>query len=122
VKARDIRERAGKGKGRTRRVSRYTSFWYLRTGKPQWSPELPRNTSIVLSDELLAFVEREVVSGRYASSSEVVREGLRLLEDRALKRERVREALIAGEESGPAEAFDLEAFLAKQHAAGTSDG
>lgn len=75
---------------------------------------MPRNTSIVLSDELREFVEREVASGRYSSASEVLRDGLRLLEDQALKRERLRLAIMEGEESGPAEDFDMETFLAEQ--------
>lgn len=74
------------------------------------------NTSIVISDELRDFVEREVASGRYSSASEVLRDGLRLLEERALRRERLRAAIIEGEESGPAEAFDIDSFLAEQRA------
>lgn len=35
--------------------------------------------NVSLSDEFAAFVEREVASGAYASASEVVRDGLRLL-------------------------------------------
>ena len=36
-------------------------------------------TNVSLSDELVAFIESEVASGGYASASEVVRDGLRLL-------------------------------------------
>ena len=46
----------------------------------------------------------------------MLRDGLRLLEERALRRERLRAAIIEGEESGPAEAFDIESFLAEQRA------
>lgn len=46
------------------------------------------------------FVERSVNSGRYLNASEVVREGLRLLEQKTredkLKLERLREAIDAG--------------------------
>jgi antitoxin ParD1/3/4 len=35
--------------------------------------------NVSLTDEFAAFVEREVASGEYASASEVVRDGLRLL-------------------------------------------
>lgn len=75
------------------------------------------NTSIVLSDELREFVEREVASGRYSSASEVLRDGLRLLEQRALQRERLKAAIVEGEESGPAEPFDLDSFLADENEA-----
>jgi len=36
--------------------------------------------NVSLSDEFVAFVENEVASGGYASASEVVRDGLRLLQ------------------------------------------
>jgi len=35
--------------------------------------------NVSLSDEFVAFVEREIASGEYASASEVVRDALRLL-------------------------------------------
>ena len=68
-------------------------------------------TSISLSDHLAAFVEEQVAGGRYGSASDVVREGLRLLEERETKLESLRVALIEGEESGPSEPFDFEEFL-----------
>lgn len=40
-----------------------------------------------LTPHLEEFVASRVASGRYVSASEVVREGLRLLEDRELRRE-----------------------------------
>ena len=51
------------------------------------------------------FVQRQVRSGRFASTSEVVREGLRLVEEREAEREARLEALRAevarGQNSGP---------------------
>jgi antitoxin ParD1/3/4 len=38
--------------------------------------------NVSLTPELAAFVERQVASGRYRSASEVVRQGLRELQDR----------------------------------------
>lgn len=38
------------------------------------------NMNISLTDELAKFINAQVASGRYASSSEVVREALRLME------------------------------------------
>lgn len=70
-----------------------------------------RNTSISLDDHFIDFLSREVSSGRYRSASEVVRAGLRLLEDQETRMASLREALIAGEESGPAEEFDFDAFI-----------
>jgi len=46
--------------------------------------------NVSLTKALEDFVNRKVASGRYGSASEVVREALRLLEDR----ERVREAQL----------------------------
>jgi antitoxin ParD1/3/4 len=61
------------------------------------------------------FIDRQVSAGRYGSASEVVRAGLRLLEEREAKLQALRAALIEGEESGPPEPFDREAFLKEMH-------
>lgn len=42
---------------------------------------MPRNTSVVLSDHFNDLIERAVASGRYSSASDVVRAGLRMLEE-----------------------------------------
>jgi antitoxin ParD1/3/4 len=75
-----------------------------------------RNTSISLGDHYIDFVDHQVETGRYGSVSEVVRAGLRLLEEREIKIEALRNALIEGEESGPAESFDVGTFLAAKNA------
>ena len=71
-----------------------------------------KNTSLCLGDHFTAFVEAQVVQGRYGSASDVVRAGLRLLEDEETKLAALRAALIEGEQSGPSTAFDLEASVA----------
>lgn len=75
---------------------------------------MAKNTSISLGEHFSEFVEREVSNGRYGSTSEVVRAGLRLLEDQEMKTEALRQALIAGENSGPATEFDFEQFIEKR--------
>jgi antitoxin ParD1/3/4 len=75
-----------------------------------------KNTSISLGEHFVAFIEAEVEKGRYGSASEVVRAGLRLLEENEIQIKALRAALIEGEESGPAEEFDFDAFLKDMHA------
>lgn len=75
-----------------------------------------RNTSISLGDHFAGFVDTQVDSGRYGSASEVVRAGLRLLEEREAKIKALEAALAEGEASGPAEPFDGKAFLKQMRA------
>lgn len=70
------------------------------------------NTSISLDDHFVEFLAREVESGRYRSASEVVRAGLRLLEDQETRMAGLRAALAAGEASGEPEPFDFDEFIA----------
>ncbi len=77
---------------------------------------MPRNTSISLGEHFNDFVAARLKSGRYNSASDVVRAGLRLLEEHETKVETLRAALIAGEESGPAAPFDVEEFIAAKTA------
>lgn len=72
---------------------------------------MSRNTSVLLGNHFEEFVDDQVSSGRYASASEVVRAGLRLLEEREARVKTLQDALIAGEESGEPAPFDGEAFL-----------
>ncbi len=72
---------------------------------------MARNTSISLGDHFTQFIDRQVDGGRYNSASDVVRAGLRLLEEREAKLEALRSALIEGEISGEFQDFDTESFL-----------
>jgi antitoxin ParD1/3/4 len=51
--------------------------------------------NVSIGDRWEGFVEGAVKSGRYASASEVVREGLRLVEEREAKLQALRETLAA---------------------------
>jgi antitoxin ParD1/3/4 len=68
---------------------------------------MARNTSVTLSDHFRALVDELVGSGRFGSASEVVREGLRLVEERERRLQALRQALIEGEESGSAGPLDM---------------
>jgi len=63
-------------------------------------------TSIALSPHFETFIREQVASGRYNNVSEVVRAGLRLLEDnerlQALQLQTLRADVAAGKASGPA--------------------
>lgn len=72
------------------------------------------NTSISLDEHFTDFLAREVSTGRYRSASEVVRAGLRLLEDQETQMTALRAALVSGEESGVPEPFDFDAFIASK--------
>ena len=72
---------------------------------------MARNTSVTLGDHFADFIDERVRKGRYGSASDVVRAGLRLLEEREAKLDVLRAALIEGEQSGPATPFDFDAFI-----------
>jgi antitoxin ParD1/3/4 len=75
-----------------------------------------KNTSINLGDHFVSFVETQVEQGRFSSASDVVRAGLRLLEEREASLAALRAALVEGEQSGLSTAFDIEAFIARKRA------
>ncbi len=75
-----------------------------------------RNTSVSLGNHFAGFIETQINNGRYGSASDVIRAGLRLLEEHEARVKLLQEALIAGEQSGPPAPFDNEAFLQKMRA------
>lgn len=76
---------------------------------------MAKNTSILLGDYFENFISEQVASGRYASASEVVRAGLRILDEDEKQKIRLAEALEEGERSGFVENFDRHEFLAELH-------
>lgn len=74
---------------------------------------MAKNTSVTLGDHFEGFIASQVNNGRYASASEVVREGLRLVEEREHKLELLRRAIQDGLASGPATPLDMEEVKAE---------
>ncbi|GGK49722.1 type II toxin-antitoxin system ParD family antitoxin [Aliivibrio fischeri] len=71
---------------------------------------MAKNTSITLGDHFEGFIGSQIQSGRYGSTSEVIRSALRLLETQETKLHTLRNSLIEGEESGVAD-YDLDSFI-----------
>ncbi len=71
-----------------------------------------RNTSIALSDHWVKFTADLVASGRYGSTSEVVREGLRLVEARQRQIAQIGALIEEGEASGFIDDFDFDRYIA----------
>jgi antitoxin ParD1/3/4 len=68
-----------------------------------------KNTSVTLGDHYEKFISRAIEDGRYGSTSEAIRAGLRLLEERETKLGILRRALVQGEQSGTAD-YSLDAL------------
>ena len=68
---------------------------------------MAKNTSITLGDHFEGFITTQIEAGRYGNASEIMRAGLRLLEEHEGKVELLRQALIEGEESGDAGLLDF---------------
>jgi antitoxin ParD1/3/4 len=73
---------------------------------------MSKNTSISLGNYFDEFIHRRISEGRYKNVSEVVRAGLRLLEDEEAKTQALKSALDEGINSGPALDFDPKKHLA----------
>lgn len=80
---------------------------------------MAKNTSVSLGDHFNSFIDDQVAHGRYASASDVVRAGLRLLEEQEARLAALRAALIDGETSGPSLPFDFDSFVARKRDTGT---
>jgi len=81
-----------------------------------------RNTSISLGDHFENFVDDKISTGRFKNASEVIRAGLRLLEEEESKIVVLRKAIAEGIDSGEAKNFDPKKHLEKLKAAKRKNG
>jgi antitoxin ParD1/3/4 len=70
-----------------------------------------RNTSISLGDHFENFVDNSLSTGRFKNASEVIRAGLRLLEEEESKIVALKKAIEEGIESGRAKNFNAKKHL-----------
>ncbi len=70
-----------------------------------------KNTSVSLGSYFDNFISSLLLSGRYKNVSEVIRTGLRLLEEEENRLEALKKAINDGIESGIAENFDPDLHL-----------
>jgi antitoxin ParD1/3/4 len=79
--------------------------------------EQPMTLNINLTPQLEEMVRRKVADGRYNSASEVVREALRLMEERdrllEIQHEELRREVRKGIDSGAATPLDIEDIKAR---------
>ncbi len=74
-----------------------------------------KHSTLALDQHSTSFIDRQVEEGNFESASEVVLAGLQLLEERQEKIGALRAAIEEGENSGPPQPFDFDAFIARKH-------
>ena len=72
---------------------------------------MSKNTSISLGNHFDKFVQSRIADGRFNNASEVIRAGLRLLEEEESKVIALKQAIQEGIESGIANDFNPEKHL-----------
>lgn len=70
-----------------------------------------RNTSISLGNHFENFITNRINDGRFNNASEVIRAGLRLLEEEENRVLALRQAIQEGKDSGKAKDFEPKKFL-----------
>lgn len=70
-----------------------------------------KNTSVSLGNYFESFVESEITQGRYKNAGEVIRAGLRLLEEEENRISALKNAIQEGLDSGIAVNFDSKRYL-----------
>jgi antitoxin ParD1/3/4 len=71
---------------------------------------MQKNTSVTLGKHFEKFISQQIKKGRFSSASEVIRAALRLLEEREVRLNALRQALQEGEKSGFVD-YSLDALI-----------
>jgi antitoxin ParD1/3/4 len=74
---------------------------------------MAKNTSVTLGEHFERIINRSIASGRYSSASEVIRAGLRMIDEREQKIQLLKEAIEEGERSGYVKNYDPIEHLAE---------
>lgn len=83
---------------------------------------MSKNTSFSVGEHFTGFIEARVSEGRYSSASDVVRAGLRLLEEQETRLAALRDAIAAGDESGVSDRNVLDIWAAMKERGGIARG
>ena len=81
-----------------------------------------KNTSVSLGEHFEGFVDNRIANGRYKNASEVIRAGLRLLEEEESRVVILRNAVQEGLDSGIATNFDPKKHLQSLKATRKANG
>jgi antitoxin ParD1/3/4 len=81
-----------------------------------------KNTSISIGEYFDNFIKNKISEGRYKNASEVIRAGLRLLEEEENKAVALREAIREGIESEIVHDFNPDTYLKKLKSKKNLDG
>lgn len=75
---------------------------------------MPRNTSVTIGKHFSDFIDNKIQNGRFESTSEAVRAGLRLLELQETQLDLLRKKLSVGEaQLDNSEGIDGESFMSE---------
>lgn len=83
---------------------------------------MSRNTSVSLGNHFENFMHEKIATGRFKNASEVIRAGLRLLEEEESKILALKKAINEGFASGLAINFDAQKHLATLKATKQNNG
>ena len=83
---------------------------------------MSKNTSITLGNYFEDFVQKRISAGRYKNASEVIRAGLRLLEEEEDRVAALKQAIQEGIDSGIVDDFEPHQFLQNLKAQRSSNG